>query len=74
MALWEKLRLSRAHREESVASARISDLKLAASFVESIETEDPAINLEIKRVVREIEHIADSLGDRAANANDAPRS
>ena len=64
--------MSWAHREESVTSARISDLKLAASFVKSIETEDSSVNLEIKRVARQIEHIAESLGDRTEHANGAP--
>ena len=72
MALWEKLRVSRAHRDQAAASARISDLRLAASFVKSIETEDSSVNLEIRRVAQQIEHIADSLGSRAENADDLP--
>jgi hypothetical protein len=64
LALWEKLRIPWAHRAESAANARVSDLKLAANFVKSIETEDAAVNLEIKQVARQIEHIAESLDDR----------
>ena len=56
-------------RAESAASAQISDLKLAASFVKSIETQDANLDLEIRRVVRRIEDIADSLAEQAEVAD-----
>jgi len=74
LPLWEKLRIPRVLRAESVASAQINDLKLAASFVESIETEDATFDLEIRRVARRIEEIADSLAERARNADQTRRS
>lgn len=69
MPLWEKLRTPWALRAESAASAQISDLKLAASFVKSIETQDATLDLEIRRVARRIEDIAESLAERAENAD-----
>lgn len=45
---------------------RINDLKLAASFVKSIETEDHGVNLEIQRLAGQIEEIAEQLSGRTA--------
>jgi hypothetical protein len=70
LALWEKLRTSLAQRNESVTDARVSDLRLAASFVRSIESEDPRVNLEIQRIARRIAHIADRLSGPAASSNE----
>lgn len=61
--------MSRADRDLAAASTRISDLRLAASFVKTIETEDWSVNQEIKRVARQIEHIAESLDDDAKGQN-----
>ena len=63
------MRIPWALRAESAASAQISDLKLAASFVKSIETQDATLDLEIRRVARRIEDIAESLAERAENAD-----
>ena len=69
LPLWDKLRIPWALRAESAASARISDLKLAASFVRSIETQDASLDLEIRRIARRIEDIAGSLAEQAENAD-----
>lgn len=69
LAFWQRLRMSRAHRDLATATTGISDLRLAASFVKSIETEDWSVNEEIKRVARQIEHIAESLDDHVKSQN-----
>ena len=61
MVLWEKMRMSWANQSESMSVERINDLKLAASFVKSIETEDHNVNLEIQKVARRIERLASEL-------------
>ncbi len=71
MAFWEKLRTSLAHRSESVTAARVSDLKLAASFVRTIETENPEVNLEIQRIARRISHVAERLNEPAKTSSGA---
>ncbi len=48
---------------------RIKDLKLAASFVKSIETADHTINLEIRQLAQRIECIALQLGESRDNNN-----
>ena len=47
----------------------IRDLKLAASFVKSIETADHKINLEIQQLAQRIEHVALQLGESRDNNN-----
>ncbi len=69
MPLWEKLRIPKALRPESVASAGICDLKLAASFIKSIETQDETLDLEIRRIARRLEDITDTLAERTENAD-----
>ncbi len=48
---------------------RIKDLKLAASFVKSIETADHTINLEIQQLAQRLELIALQLGESRDNNN-----
>ena len=60
--------MSSAHQEESTMNERIKDLKLAASFVKSIETADHALNLEIQQVARHIEGLACQLYERRLDA------
>ena len=62
LVLWEKMRMSWANRNETMSAERINDLRLAASFVKSIETEDHNVNLEIQKVARRIERLASELG------------
>lgn len=62
LVLWEKMRMSWANRGETMSAERIKDLRLAASFVKSIETEDHNVNLEIQKVARQIERLASELG------------
>lgn len=54
--------MSWANRNETMSAERINDLRLAASFVKSIETEDHNVNLEIQKVARRIERLASELG------------
>ena len=54
-------------REGTMINERIKDLKLAASFVKSIETEDHKVNLEIQQVAQHIEGLAYQLRERRAN-------
>lgn len=54
------------HPQETITDGRIKDLKLAASFVKSIETADHGVNLEIQRVAQQIESIAGDLNARQA--------
>ena len=61
LVLWEKMRMSWANRGETMSVERINDLRLAASFVKSIETEDHNVNLEIQKVARRIERLASEL-------------
>jgi hypothetical protein len=70
LALWEKLRTSLAQRSESVTAARVSDLRLAASFVRSIESGNPEVNLEIQRIARRISYVADKLNEPAETSNE----
>ena len=60
--------MSVAHQDESMMNERIKDLKLAASFVKSIETADHAVNLEIQQVAQHIEGLAYQLYERRVNA------
>ena len=60
--------MSLAHQDESMMNERIKDLKLAASFVKSIETADHAVNLEIQQVARHIEGLAYQLYERRFSA------
>ena len=64
LVLWEKLRMSWVNRDETMATERINDLRLAASFVKSIETENHTVNLEIQQVAKKIERIARQLDER----------
>ena len=66
--------MSPAHQDESTMNERIKDLKLAASFVKSIETADHTINLEIQQVARHIEGLACQLHERRFNAAEEHRS
>ncbi|MDH3475869.1 MAG: hypothetical protein OEM59_19490 [Rhodospirillales bacterium] len=54
--------------EEAMTAERIKDLKLAASFVRSIETTDHTVNLEIQQLARRIERLASQLGERRPEA------
>jgi hypothetical protein len=47
-----------------MTAERIKDLKLAASFVRSIETADHTVNLEIQQLAHRIERLAGQLGER----------
>ena len=69
MPLWEKLRIPKALHPESLASAAIGDLKLAASFIKSVETHDETLDLEIRRIARRLEDITDTLAERTENAD-----
>ncbi len=69
MLLWQKLRIPKTRRADTLASARINDLRLAASFIKSIDTEDAKLDLEIRRAAQRIEDIADLLVERARNAD-----
>jgi len=69
LPLWQKLRIPKTLRAESVASARVNDLRLAASFIKSIDTEDAKLDLEIRRAAQRIEDVADLLVGRARNAD-----
>lgn len=60
--------MSLAHQDECMMNERIKDLKLAASFVKSIETADHAVNLEIQQVAQHIEGLAYQLYERRVNA------
>ena len=60
--------MSLAHQDESIMNERIKDLKLAASFVKSIETADHTVNLEIQQVAQHIEGLAYQLYERRFNA------
>jgi hypothetical protein len=60
--------MSVAHQDESMMNERIKDLKLAASFVKSIETADHTVNLEIQQVAQHIEGLAYQLYERRVNA------
>jgi hypothetical protein len=59
--------MSLAHQDESLMNERIKDLKLAASFVKSIETADHTVNLEIQQVAQHIEGLAYQLYERRVN-------
>lgn len=48
--------------EDARACEPLKDLKLAASFVKSIETDDHRVNLDIQRLAREIEELIKRLG------------
>lgn len=61
-------------RGESVTEAGVSDLRLAASFVKSIETDNPEINLQMQRIARHISRVADRLNEPAKAANEACHS
>ncbi len=64
--------MSRTKGEQTMTKEHIKDLKLAASFVKSIETADHAANLEIQQLAQRIEHIALQLGEsRAGTAHSA---
>ena len=65
--------MSLAHQDESMMNERIKDLKLAASFVKSIETADHTVNLEIQQVARHIEGLAYQLHERRSNAAEEHR-
>ena len=69
MPLWEKLRMPKALRADSVASMRVNDLRLAASFIKSIDTADAKLDLEIRRAAQQIEDVAELLAGRARNAD-----
>jgi len=61
LVLWERMTMSWANQSEILSAERINDLRLAASFVKSIETEDHNVNLEIQKVARRIERLATEL-------------
>ena len=64
---WVKMTMSLADQEGTMINERIKDLKLAASFVKSIETEDHKVNLEIQQVAQHIEGLVYQLRERRAN-------
>ncbi len=72
MLIWEKLRILRADRGETRATKVVKDLKLAANFVKSIETEDHQANLEIQGLARRIEYIASRLSARHGKSDRPP--
>ncbi len=72
MLIWEKLRLPWADRGKTMTAKGVKDLKLAANFVESIETEDPQVNLEIQGLARRIEQIAGRLSRRHGKSGRPP--
>jgi hypothetical protein len=74
LALWEKLRTSLTQRGESVTEAGVGDLRLAAIFVRSIETDNPEINLELQRIARHISRVADRLNEPAKAVNETCHS
>jgi hypothetical protein len=47
-----------------MTAERVDDLKLAASFVKSIETADADVNFEIQQVALKLERIAGRLDTR----------
>ena len=55
--------MPRADHTDNPNTARVKDLRLAASFVKSIETTNHTANLEIQRVAQQIEYIAFELTD-----------
>ncbi len=69
MPIWEKLRIPKARHADQMASTHINDLKLAASFVKSIETEDATLDVEMKQIAQRIENIAKTLAERARSAD-----
>ena len=58
------MNMSLTDREDAMINERIKDLRLAASFVKSIETEDHTVNLEIQQVAQHIEGLAYQLRER----------
>jgi hypothetical protein len=61
--------MSRTKGGQTMTMERIKDLKLAASFLKSIETADHMINLEIQQLAQRIEYIALQLGESRDNNN-----
>ncbi len=61
--------MSRTKGGQTMTKELIKDLKLAASFVKSIETADHTINLEIQQLAQRIEHIALELSESRDNNN-----
>ncbi len=61
--------MSRTKGEQTITKEHIKDLKLAASFVKSIETADHTANLEIQQLAQRIEHIALQLSESRDNNN-----
>ena len=61
--------MSRTKGGQTLTKECIRDLKLAASFVKSIETADHTINLEIQQLAQRIELIALQLGESRDNNN-----
>ncbi len=61
------------HHRETAATKKAKDLKLAASFVKSIETEDHGINIEIQQLARDIERLAAQLRAGKKADGTAPR-
>jgi hypothetical protein len=57
-----------ADHTDNANTARVKDLRLAASFVKSIETTNHTVNLEIQRVAQQIENIAFQLTDSRPDA------
>jgi hypothetical protein len=72
LLIWEKLRIPWADRGETMTTKGVKDLKLAANFVKSIETEDHQVNLEIQGLARRIEYIASRLSARHGKSDRPP--
>ena len=68
MQFWDRLvaRTQRRSRKDRYQSAR--DIALAASFVRSLETEDAAANVELRRLASELDKIAQDLSDSVGRA------
>ena len=60
------------NHHETAATEKVKDLKLAASFVKSIETEHHDINIEIQQLARDIERLAVQLREGRNAAGPAP--
>ncbi len=69
MPLWERLRIPKPRQADQTASTQINDLRLAASFVKSIETEDATLDVEMRQIAQRIENIAKTLAERARSAD-----
>lgn len=66
MRFWNRRKAASAERELNEQVQCAKDIALAASFVRSLETNDHAVNVELKRVAGSLERIAGRLDEGAS--------